>query len=123
MKRWLKWVFPWFYLPKIEAELEINRMQVVACGVAALANTRESAKQQRIPRDNPYWSASYSDVCNAVNREMVLREGFERECADIDAVIKHLGWNPEDFRTEGGNLEVWKLKDALSAVTRPGAGG
>lgn len=57
-------------------EVEVERMKVVACGVAATQNT-EFTRQQRIPRDNPYYSASYADVCNAVDREMELRSKVE----------------------------------------------
>jgi hypothetical protein len=48
------------------------QMQLAACGVAAMSNTPETVAQ-RITRDNPYWSASYGDVCAAVDREMLLR--------------------------------------------------
>lgn len=47
-------------------------MKLAGCGVVALANTPAAAKH-RISRDNPYWSASYGDVCDAVDREMALR--------------------------------------------------
>lgn len=60
----------------LKAQLENERMKVVACGVAALANTRETVFS-RINRDNPYWSGSYQDVCSAVDREMKLREQLE----------------------------------------------
>jgi hypothetical protein len=53
-------------------ELEILRGQLAGCGVAALQNST-AAIQYRITRDNPYWSASYGDVCAAVDREMELR--------------------------------------------------
>ena len=56
----------------LRAEVERLRMQLAACGVAAMGNTPETAAQ-RITRDNPYWSASYGDVCAAVDREMLLR--------------------------------------------------
>lgn len=54
-------------------EAERLRIQLAACGVAAIQNTRGSAKERLTP-DNPYWSASYGDVCRAVDREMDLRE-------------------------------------------------
>lgn len=57
----------------LKAENEKLRMQLVACGVAAMCNTEESAVKQRIEKDNHYWSASYGDVCDAVNREIKLR--------------------------------------------------
>lgn len=66
-------------------ELERERMRLAACGVAALENTPESAAQ-RIGRDNPYWSASYGDVCGAVDREIALRT----EAAEYAALCDRL---------------------------------
>ena len=59
-------------LAQSRAEVEQLRMQLAACGVAAMCNTPETVAQ-RITRDSPYWSASYGDVCAAVDREMLLR--------------------------------------------------
>lgn len=58
-------------------ELEMERMRLVACGVGAMANTRESAAQQRVGKDNRYYCASVKDVYAAVDREMALREKVE----------------------------------------------
>jgi len=58
---------------ELRKELETERMRLAACGVASMSNTTESAKAQRITRDNPYWSASYGDICNMVDREIKLR--------------------------------------------------
>lgn len=56
------------------AELEeLHRMREAAISVAAQCNTESSAKEQRIERGNPYWTPAYSDVCAAVDREIVLR--------------------------------------------------
>lgn len=63
-------------IKELEAKLEILRMQLVACGVAALQNT-EKSKVDRITKDNPYYSASYKDVCDAVDREIDLRAKLE----------------------------------------------
>ena len=59
-------------LDKAREELESTRLQLAACGVAASGNTPEAVKT-RVGRDNPCWSASYGDVCAAVDREMLLR--------------------------------------------------
>lgn len=65
-----------FQLDKKDEELEIERMRLAACGVAALGNTRNCIKQ-RITPDSPYYSASYQDICNAVDREIALAERLE----------------------------------------------
>ena len=57
----------------LEAECERLRMQLAACGVVALANTPESAAQARQMHPD-YMSASCSDVANAVDREITLRQ-------------------------------------------------
>lgn len=59
---------------RLRAELERERMRLVACGVAADANTRMSANVSRIYSDSKYWSAAYNAVCNAIDREMMLRD-------------------------------------------------
>jgi len=61
---------------ELERELENERIRLAACGVAALQNTEESIKE-RITKESPYWSASYSDVCNTVDREMKLERRLE----------------------------------------------
>lgn len=120
--RWLKLLFPWFYVLQLERELNTERMRLAGCGVAAMQNTRDSIKG-RITKNNPFWSASYDDVCRSVDREILYRELLEKECGDIDKVIGRLGWNPEDFRTAGGCLHVPKLMNALADITTPGSGG
>lgn len=54
-------------------QLETERMRLVACGVAAGQNTESSIKD-RIQSDNPYYSGSYQSVCDAVDREIKLRD-------------------------------------------------
>ena len=120
--RLLTFLFPWRYVKRLEEELEVERMRLAGCGVAAMMNTRGSVKE-RITKDNPYWSASYGDVCSMVDREMTYREMLNKEVEDTDSIIKHLGWDPDDFRTDGGFLNVGKLKAALSDIIRPGSGG
>jgi hypothetical protein len=61
---------------KVLQDLETERMRLVACGVASLENTAKTVKE-RIGRDNPYWSASYGDVCAAVDREIKYRTLLE----------------------------------------------
>lgn len=59
------------------AECEKLRMQLAACGVATKENTRKS-REQRINKSSPFWTASYGDICEAVDREIALREECER---------------------------------------------
>lgn len=54
-----------------------HRLQMGAISIAALANTPESSIQQRIEKENPYWTLAYQDVCDAVCREMELRSKLE----------------------------------------------
>lgn len=60
-----------------EDETEKLRMQLAACGVAALSNTEQSALMNRLKKDSPYWTSSYQNVCDAVDREMALRKENE----------------------------------------------
>lgn len=56
----------------LQAECERLRMQLVACGVVALANTPDSAAKARDMHPD-YMSASCQDVMRAVDAEMGLR--------------------------------------------------
>ena len=84
--------------------LETLRLQLAACGVAALSNTEKSSSE-RISDDNPYWTASYKDVCNAVDREMKLRTEL---LAAREAISKI-----------GGVVEFGKELDALGHGSFP----
>lgn len=68
-------------LTALRAELETERMRLAACGVVALSNTPDSAKQARdmLPE---YWSASCGDVARMVDENISLRakiEAMERQ--------------------------------------------
>jgi DNA repair exonuclease SbcCD ATPase subunit len=65
-------------IERLRSELETDRMRLAACGVVAMANTPESSRKARIPRDSPYWSASLGDVEAAVDREMKLYSDLEQ---------------------------------------------
>lgn len=60
----------------LETKLETECIRLAGCGVAAMQNTEETIKL-RLPVDSPYYSASYGDVCRAVDREMSLRSEIE----------------------------------------------
>jgi cell division protein FtsB len=59
-------------LTALRADIEHERLRLAACGVAAMSNTQETAANRLTP-DHPCYSASYADVCRAVDREMALR--------------------------------------------------
>ena len=64
-------------------ELERERMRLAACGVAAMANTRETAADARACAPE-YRSASFDDVCRIVDSEMSLRDRI----AELEAASK-----------------------------------
>lgn len=62
----------------LRQEVEILRMQLVACGVVAMANTPESAKKARAMHPE-YMSPSCQDVMEAVDREIAHRVKMNRQ--------------------------------------------
>lgn len=60
----------------LKQEVEQLRVQLAGCGVVAMQNTRSSVALRCVPGEYG-WSASYGDVCRAVDREMELRERLE----------------------------------------------
>jgi hypothetical protein len=64
-------------LAAMREQLDDERMKLAACGVAAMQNTRLTAREHRLNRDSQFWTASYGDVCAAVDREMAARERAE----------------------------------------------
>lgn len=100
-------------LAERDAEIERLRMQLAACGVVALANTPESACGARQMHPD-YGSASCSDVADAVDREMTLRQqrdklaGLLREVNSAYTTAIH--W--EDMRAA-----MAQIKTAMSEPT------
>lgn len=77
-------------LRELEESEDLLRMQLVACGVIALSNTRDSAKVQRIMKPE-YMSASASDVIDAVDKQMDYREALdqlEHRFNDVKTALK-----------------------------------
>ena len=58
-------------------------MQLAACGCAAMANTDETSPRARDISDE-YKSASWGDVCRAVDREMEQRAEIEALRAEVE---------------------------------------
>lgn len=102
---------------QLENELERLRMQLAACGVVALANTRDSAESARKMHPD-YRSASLDDVCRAVDSEMDLREQLA-----VAGLSLPEGWAPApgvetdiDKRWEAGTDHHPKSKQAFDAI-------
>jgi len=72
-------------IAELEKELETERMRLAACGVVAMANTRESAEKARQMHPD-YMSASCQDVMRAVDAEM----GYRERIAELEADAKRL---------------------------------
>jgi Protein of unknown function (DUF551) len=84
-------------IAELADELETERMRLVACGVVAMQNT-ETSKAERIGKDHKYWSASYGDVCRAIDAEIALQtknEELERDAAHWIPVSERLP-EPDD---------------------------
>jgi hypothetical protein len=79
-------------IDRLREQLEIERIRLAACGVAAMANTEETIKQ-RIDKDNPYHSASYGDVCSAIDREIAYREEVKALESDREGWLDTAGRN------------------------------
>jgi len=90
----------------LEAELEIERMRLVACGVVARANTRETAAEAR--QMNPdYRSEALEDVSWAVNREMKYREALAELRAEKELPKDGIPiWGNEPRMTREGELNL-----------------
>jgi hypothetical protein len=72
---------------ELEADCEKLRVQLAACGVAALENA-DDRLSKRITPENPYWSASYEDVCTAVDREVSHRSALAAAKAENERLRK-----------------------------------
>lgn len=81
-------------IERLTAELETERMRLTACGVAALANTADSAARARDIRPE-YRSASLDDVERAVDREIQLRDErdeLRRQLAEAELDAQRYRW-------------------------------
>ena len=62
---------------RLREDIEQLRVQLAACGVAAMCNTKQSRGQQKCVVGDYGWSQSYQDVVNAVGREIALRDQLQ----------------------------------------------
>jgi hypothetical protein len=79
---------------RLISEIDQLRTQLAACGVAVNQNTRDSIKD-RISVGDYGHSASYDDVCKAVDREIKYREALKK--------LAKLG-NGDRYGNSDGNL-------------------
>jgi hypothetical protein len=70
-------------LDALTQEAENERMKLAACMTAALSNTTTTVAE-RLTSDHPYHSASYADICRAVDREMTYRAQCDALTAERD---------------------------------------
>lgn len=108
---------------ELERALEKERMRLAACGVVAMANTKDSAIKARDMLPD-YESASCHDVAAAVDREMALRdqvESLQRQLAERGPQVP-VGWQlvPVDptpdmsaFHTTGVH---WQIAERIYAA-------
>ena len=75
-------------IERLRAELETERMRLVACSVIALANTPESAARARDMHPD-YQSPHCDDVARAVDREIALRAENARLIAALNLITAH----------------------------------
>ena len=86
----------------LSEECKTLGLKLAACGIAAMQNTTNSM-QERLRRDSPYYSASYSDVCRAVDREVSLREQLaaaKESLTDVHELLKRAQLRLMPFRVD-----------------------
>lgn len=71
---------------------ETHIMQLAAISTATLQNTETTIKD-RIPKDSPYWTVAYADVCTAIDREIRERNRANAAEHDIQAYRGALGYS------------------------------
>lgn len=87
------------HVARLTAEIEQLRVQLAGCGVAAMQNTEKTIKDRVIPGDYGF-SASYSDVCKAVDREIRYREALK------DILV--MGESGSNFPQDGRMYDIAK---------------
>lgn len=78
---------------ELEDTVETLLMSLVACSVGANANTRDSARTQRITKESPYWHPAVGDVYDTVDREIALRDERDALATALETVLAH-GYPP-----------------------------
>lgn len=92
---------------QLSNELEIERMRNVACGVVAMADTPDSAKQARDMHPD-YMSAACSDVARRVDECIKLREQVKMLRNELNMIYKLVP-----------DLVVFQMEPSELAATEP----
>jgi hypothetical protein len=115
------WVEKYAY-DELKAENERLILQLAACGVIAMANTKESAERCRIPKDNHLWCASINDITNAVDREMSLAKQRDSALALIavmktalEGMVRFGTELCEDVKVSTHQYSIERAREALAA--------
>ena len=101
-------------LRRLHAELERERMRLVACGVVALADTPDSAKHARQMHPD-YQSASCQDVARRVDECISLRAQRDALLKALKLIVKFV-----DAPTEGKRPDVFvmRISKARAAIAK-----
>lgn len=81
------------------------RVQLAGCGVAAMCNTEES-KKHRCERGDYGWSASYEDVCNAVDREISLRYKLDWAMGMLERADNYLATSEREHDIRNSDFDT-----------------
>ena len=114
---------------EVERLEELNIVRLAAISTATFQNTLRSSAD-RIPKDNPYWTIAYGDVCTAVDREIAQRvraEAAEARVAELEAVRQDLlgkivGWQDgaraDHARIAELEAQNARLREALEDIEK-----
>ena len=98
------------------AQVEQLQCQLAGCGVAAMQNTRDSTTKRAAPGDYGY-SASYEEVCLAVDREMAMREQRDELLATLIGLLGEAEAIAQVMPAYG---ESQNIKNARAAIAKAG---
>lgn len=91
-------------ITELEAELERERMRLVACGVVAMADTPDNAKEARKMHPD-YESAACSDVARRVD-----------ECIELRSKLSVARWALRDIRNYATSEAYMSVIDAAGTA-------
>ena len=92
-------------LAERDAQIERMQMQLAACGVVALANTPGSAGEARQMHPD-YMSASCSDVADAVDREIAMRQQRDNIAQILRDLVPGCKWRFMRPRIDAALAEI-----------------